>query len=68
MRPFGSAFGLLSWRLRMRLAGIAMWFRGLVSMAIVFGGIGLAVGYAIVHRLARRLDPDEDPATEPDGS
>ncbi len=61
MRPVGHAVDLINWRVRMARTGARLRLNQLLAMVLVFGGTGIAIGYAVVSRVIR-LD-DEDPET-----
>jgi hypothetical protein len=60
MRPVGSIVDLLTWRLRLARTGLILRIRRLFSILVVFGGVGVALGYSVVARFSR--DPDDDEA------
>jgi hypothetical protein len=59
MRPVGSIADLLTWRLRLARTGLVLRMRRLFSILVMFGGVGVAMGYSVVARLSRDLDDDE---------
>jgi hypothetical protein len=62
MRPVASLLGLLTWRFRLGLAGWRLRLRGLFSALLVLGGVGAAIGYAVVGRvLADREEATDRP-------
>ncbi len=51
---------LVTWRLQLARTGFLLRLRSLFSILVVFGGVGVAIGYSIVDRLARGPTEDED--------
>ena len=60
MRPFHALVGFLIWRVALARTGLRVRLHGVVSLLVMFGGLGAAVGYAIVARfLAGNGQEDE---------
>jgi hypothetical protein len=60
MRIMRSILGVLGWRLRIGMSGLRLRFRTLLAMAVVLGGAGAAVGYAIADRMLSDQDETTD--------
>ncbi len=61
MRPVGSIVDIVAWRVGLARQGLVLRLRGLFSILVVFGGVGVAIGYSVVDRFGRGL-PDDDEA------
>lgn len=59
MRPMGTIVGVLRWRVSMTRTGYALQLRRLLSVLIMLGGVGIALGYGIISRFAQPGDEDE---------
>ncbi len=59
MRPLGTIVDIFTWRIGIARSGVGLRLRSLFTFALVVGGIGAAVGYAVVGRFVRG-GPDED--------
>lgn len=58
MRPLVALFGLLRFRFGLRLSGVRLRARSLLSTALVLVGVGGAIGYAVVGRVLQDLEDD----------
>jgi hypothetical protein len=59
-RLVGTVVDLLTWRARLAQTGINLRLRSLVSTLTILGGVGTAIGFAVVDRLERRALDAED--------
>lgn len=64
MRPLGTLVDILTWRVGIARTGVRLRLRSLFSFALVFGGIGAAIGYGVVARLGRG-GPDDEADIQP---
>lgn len=65
MRPVGSIIDHVIWRAGVARSGFGLRLRALFSFLIVFGGIGVAIGYAVVGRVMGASDDDDEAETRP---
>lgn len=61
MRLLGALYTTLRWRVAVARSGLAMRVTWLLTMMFTLGGIGIAIGYAVVGR-GRVAEDDSDPA------
>ena len=57
---FGTTVDVVTWRAALARTDIRLRLRGLVSAVVIIGGIGTAIGFAVVERLERQAMSDED--------
>jgi hypothetical protein len=57
---FGTTVDVVTWRASLARTDIRLRLRGLVSAVVVVGGIGTAIGFAVVERLERQAMREED--------
>ncbi len=65
MRPMGTIVDVLRWRVGMTRSGYVLRLRGLLSALIMLGGVGIALGYGIISRLAQPGDDEDEAGTRP---
>ena len=65
MRPVGDIVDILAWRAGVAIAGLRLRLSSLFSVLVVFGGIGTAIGFGVVNRLAQALEDDDEADTRP---
>jgi len=60
MRMLGSLLNVVAWRAGLARSGVRLRLRSLLSVVMILGGLGAAIGYAVVGRLERALDDDDE--------
>ena len=66
MRPVQTLLGYLLWRVHLARTGYVLRLRSILSSLVVFGGIGAAVGYAVVGRLLGTPEVDDEADIRPE--
>jgi hypothetical protein len=68
MRPVSMILGFLTWRVGVLRMGYMLRLRNLASSLVVLGGVGAAIGFAVVGRLLgdTEAEDDDEAETRPD--
>jgi len=66
MRPVQTILGYLTWRVDVARTGYILRLRSIASSLVVFGGVGAAIGYAVVGRILGATEDDDDAESRPD--
>ena len=64
MRPVGMILGFLTWRVRLAHAGYMLRLKNIASSLVVLGGVGAAIGFAVVGRLLGVPEDDDEAETD----
>ena len=66
MRPLQALAGFLIWRVALARTGLRLRLHGMVAILVTFGGIGAAIGYAIVGRFLAGSGAEDEAEIRPD--
>jgi hypothetical protein len=66
MRPVTTILGFLSWRAGLARTGYMLRLRSIASSLVVLGGVGAAIGFAVVGRFLGDTEDDDEAETRPD--